>query len=420
MRIAILGAPGSGKGTQAKLLSDRYRVPQISTGDLLREAAKDEKRLDQETRDVMQAGQLVSDEIVLELLEERLRRKDAKRGFIIDGYPRNIPQAQALDTLLGMLGRALQISIYVEVDDEVLVKRITGRVGCEDCGTIFNRHYSPPRVRGKCDNCDGKLVSRSDDNTRTVAVRIKVYHEETSPLINYYKAQHKLRTVPAMGNIDEIQQKICDIVDLEIRPLEVKTLETAAETLDEEVSTIIAGGQINRVIPTPESLAKKKRKAKAVSAKAASAARSATTSKKTARKKATSKKTGSRKTIVAKGTGKPTVNKSAAKKTVTKKAASKAAVEKRPVTKKTTSKRAPVTKKASTKKVARKTAPVRKTASKQAAVKKKAVKKKASKKVSKQAAVKKKASKKVSKQAATKKVTKKVAKKTTKKKVAAK
>ena len=407
MRIAILGAPGSGKGTQAKSLSERYRVPQISTGDLLREAVKDEKKLDQQTRDIMRAGQLVSDEIVLELLEERLRRKDTKRGFVIDGYPRNIPQAQALDTLLGMLGRSLQISIYVEVDDQVLVKRITGRAGCEDCGAIYNRHYSPPKTRGKCDNCGGKLVSRSDDNAKTVAVRIGVYHEDTSPLINYYKAQHKLRTVPAMGNIEDIQQKICDIIDLEIRPLEVKTLETAAETLDEEVSTIIAGGQINRVIPTPESLAKKKRKAKAVSAKAASTARSAATAgKKTASKNAINKKTGTRKTTAAKGASTPTTKKPAVKKTGIKKTSSK----------KISAKKKVATKKVATKKVAKKAAPVHKTARKKAVVKKAPAKKKGVKKKG----VKKKVSKNISKRTATKKVTKKVAKKTTKKKAAAK
>ena len=130
MRIAILGGPGSGKGTQAKLLSERYRVPQISTGDLLREAVKSDKKLGKDVKAAMDAGNLVDDEIVLQLLEERLRRKDTKRGFIIDGYPRNIPQAQALDALLGMLGKSLQISINMDVDDEVMSKRITGRTNC--------------------------------------------------------------------------------------------------------------------------------------------------------------------------------------------------------------------------------------------------------------------------------------------------
>lgn len=256
MRIAILGAPGSGKGTQAESLAARYRVPRISPGDLLREAVADDDKLAGETRKTVAAGKPVADKIVMTLLEERLRARDSKRGFIIDGFPGNIPQAQALDTLLGMLGRALQITIYVKVDDETLVQRITGRMRCDQCGAVYNRRYAPPKVRGRCDNCDGKVVSANRGNAKTAAARVGKYHEETTPLLAYYKAQHKLRTVAAAGDVEEIQQKICDIVDLEIRPLEIKTLETAAQTLDEEVSTIIAGGQISRITSPPEGPAK--------------------------------------------------------------------------------------------------------------------------------------------------------------------
>ena len=175
MRIALLGAPGSGKGMQAESLAVRYRVPRISTGDLLRAAAADDDKLDEETRAAVAAGQPVADEVVLALLDERLRARDSKRGYIIDGFPGNIPQAQALDTLLGMLGRALQITIHVKVDDKTLVQRITGRMRCEQCGAAYNRRNAPPKVRGKCDNCDGKVVAASDDNAKTAAVRVGEY-----------------------------------------------------------------------------------------------------------------------------------------------------------------------------------------------------------------------------------------------------
>ena len=248
MRIAILGGPGSGKGTQAKMLSDHYRVPQISTGDMLRDAIKAGSDLGIQVTGAMEQGRLVDDEIVLRLLDERLRRKDTKRGFIVDGYPRNIPQAQAFDNLLGLLGRALQIAIYVEVNDDVLVKRISGRFNCENCGTIYNSHFSPAQIDNVCDKCGkSQFVSREDDNPESVKTRIEVYHSATAPLITYYRAQHKLRTLRGDGDRFEIYEKLCEMVDMEVRPLEIKTLDTAEEYVQEEDTTIIAGGKINRV-----------------------------------------------------------------------------------------------------------------------------------------------------------------------------
>lgn len=275
MRIAILGGPGSGKGTQAILLSERYRVPQISTGDLLRDAVKDNNAPDSQIKDLMDSGQLIDDSIVLKLLEDRLRNKDTRRGFIIDGYPRSIPQAQTLDTLLGMLGRTLQIAINIEVDDDVLVKRVTGRSYCVQCSSIYNKHFSPPKISNKCDKCGStEFEARGDDTVKTAKVRLQVYHQETTPLITYYRAQHKLRTMAGVGEVDEIHQKLCDIIDLEIRPLEIKTLEVAVDTSDERDNTIIAGGQVNRV----EVSAKKKTPRKKIYSKK-------TTAKKTRSKK---------------------------------------------------------------------------------------------------------------------------------------
>lgn len=396
MRIAILGGPGSGKGTQAKMLSERYRVPQISTGDILRDAVKNDKKLGQEVQLAMESGNLVDDDLVLKILEERLRRKDTKRGFIIDGYPRNIPQAQALDALLGMLGKSLQIALNIDVEDGLLVKRISGRMSCAKCGAIYNRHFSPPKTKGVCDQCGGEnFESRADDNAKSVAVRINIYHQETTPLITYYRAQHKLRTMGGDGLMDEIHEKLCDIIDLEIRPLEIKTLETAAETNDVQDTTIIAGGQINRVEievkkkrpirkrPASKKLASKKPAAKKAAAKAVS--------KKTASKAKPARSKVAAKAPATKKAGKPPAKKKVTKKTIAKPAAKKAvakkATAKKPASKKSAAKKPPqkkATKKPAPKKPAAKKAPARKSPAKKpassAVKKKKATKKKTTRK----------------------------------------
>ncbi len=376
MRVAIIGGPGSGKGTQAKLLSERYRVPQISTGDLLRDAIKNDKGLSNEAKEAMAAGKLVDDAEVLKLLDDRLRKKDTKRGFLIDGYPRNIPQAQSLDTLLGMLGKSLQIAINIDVDSDDLVKRIVGRQGCEKCGSIFNKYFSPPKVKNQCDKCGEVLSSRVDDTAKTAGVRIKVYNEETAPLITYYRAQHKLRTMSGMGNVEEIHEKLCGLVDLEIRPLEVKTIEMAAQTNGETDSTVIAGGQINRIeLDEPPKKSKPKKK------KASSTRSKATPAKKVTSKKG-GKKASAKKALVRKATAKkapskkvppkkPGAKKTAVKKAPAKKTASKN-VAKKPAAKKTAAKK-PTAKKTSTKKTHSKT--TKKIAGKKTASKKKAAKK---------------------------------------------
>ena len=427
MRIAILGAPGSGKGAHAQALAARYRVPWLSPGELLRAAAADDQKLDRETREAVQAGRAVGDEVVMALLEERLRARDAKRGFIIDGFPLNIPQAQALDTLLGMLGRALQIAVYVKVDDEALVKHITGRLECEQCDAAFNRHSAPPTTRGKCDKCGGKLASRGG-GAKAAAVKVEAYHEETAPLIAYYKAQHKMRTVPAVGDAEQVRQKIADIVDLEIHPLEIQILETAAETFYEEINTIIVGGQINRIAPTPESQASKRRKARAASVTAAATPATATTdgkkvakkaagkpvAKKTVHKSVSGKKPPAKtpvkkvvKKVAKKAAAKVTATKKAATKPIAKKVAKKVAQKsavKATTTKKTTSqstRRKKVATKTSVKKVAKKVA--RKPVAKVTTTKKTASKSTSRKKVETKTSAKKTAKKPPVKKAAKKK-----------------
>jgi adenylate kinase len=221
MRIVLLGAPGSGKGTQAKLLVEKYKIPQMSTGDLLRAEVAAGTELGKKAKAAMDAGQLVSDDIVLGMIQNRLSKPDAKSGFILDGFPRNIPQAQSLDSMLARLGQQLQLALLVDVDKEVLMKRLTGRRTCSNaaCGAIYNVYFSPPKSAGKCDKCGSSLQQRSDDNEETVSKRLKVYEEQTAPLVAYYKAQNKLRSVRGVGAVSDIFKSITDVIEAQIRPL---------------------------------------------------------------------------------------------------------------------------------------------------------------------------------------------------------
>jgi len=219
MRIVLLGAPGSGKGTQAKLLVEKYKIPQMSTGDLLRAEVSAGTDLGKRAKAAMDAGQLVTDDVVLGMIQARLAKPDAKSGFILDGFPRNIPQAQSLDAMLARLGQPLQLALLVDVDTDVLLKRLTGRRTCGSCGAIYNIYFSSPKTANKCDKCGAALQHRSDDNEQTVANRLKVYQQQTAPLVNYYKAQGKLRTVRGVGAVSSIFKNVTDIIESQIRPL---------------------------------------------------------------------------------------------------------------------------------------------------------------------------------------------------------
>jgi adenylate kinase len=208
MRIILIGAPGSGKGTQAQRLSASQGIPQVSTGDLLREAVKAGTELGQRASKAMEAGQLVSDDIVLGIIKERLAQADAQQGFVLDGFPRNIPQAGALDTVLEELATPLDGVVLMDVDFNILLKRITGRRSCSDCGRIYNVHTSPPAKEGVCDACGGQLTQRVDDNEETVANRLKVYESETAPLVAFYEKRNLLRVVDAQGDIDDVYRRI--------------------------------------------------------------------------------------------------------------------------------------------------------------------------------------------------------------------
>ncbi len=213
MRIVLLGAPGSGKGTQAKRLVDHYGVVQISTGDLLRAAVAAGTELGRAAKSAMDAGQLVSDDIVLGMIRERLQQPDTSRGYILDGFPRNIPQAEALDTMLEELGQPLETAILLVVPFEDLLQRLTGRQTCADCGAVYNVHTNPSKEPGVCDVCGGKLTQRDDDNEETVSRRLKVFEDQTAPLIDYYATQGKLSSVDGTRDIDTITDDFHDILD---------------------------------------------------------------------------------------------------------------------------------------------------------------------------------------------------------------
>jgi adenylate kinase len=249
MRIILLGAPGSGKGTQARRLVDTYKVPQISTGDILRSAISEGAEAGQRVEEIMKSGGLVPDDLVIELVSQRVLKSDSRRGFILDGFPRNIPQAQELDTRLGWVSRPIQIAINFEVDEESLTQRLTGRRTCENCGAIYNVFLNPPAEAGRCDACgSAALRQRPDDNEETVAARLKVYHQETELLVQYYRAQHKLRTLNANGDTDEIFARLCEMIDREIRPLENKVVSIHGTLEGSTTHTTIVGGKIVREV----------------------------------------------------------------------------------------------------------------------------------------------------------------------------
>ena len=208
MRIVMLGAPGSGKGTQAKLLETDRGVPQISTGDLLRTAVAEGTELGLIARSVMESGELVSDAIVSAMIKERFGEADAAGGFILDGYPRTLAQAEDLNGVLGELGLELDAVILMDVSTGVLMKRLTGRRTCSKTGKLLNIYFSPPEELAACRDAGGELLRRDDDNEAAIANRLAVYERQTAPLIDYYRGRGLLKTVAAEGAVDAIQARL--------------------------------------------------------------------------------------------------------------------------------------------------------------------------------------------------------------------
>lgn len=208
MKLILLGAPGAGKGTQALKLVDHYSIPQISTGDLLRAAVADGTDLGKQANEYMTAGKLVPDEVVIGLIEERLKEDDCQSGFILDGFPRTVAQADKLKEITD-----IDAVVNVDVDTSILVDRLTGRRTCKNCNAMYHMVFNPPKQEGVCDACGGELYQRSDDNEETVTKRVETYSENTAPLIDYYKETDKVKDVNGQGGIDEIFQNILKVLE---------------------------------------------------------------------------------------------------------------------------------------------------------------------------------------------------------------
>ena len=204
MRLILLGPPGAGKGTQAANIVNKYQLPHISTGDIFRANIKQGTELGNRAKAFMDKGELVPDSLVVELIEDRLQQDDTKIGFMLDGFPRTLPQAEALDSVLANMGSTLNFVVNIVVDPSVLVERAVGRRICKDCGATYHIKFNPSKVEGVCDVCSGELYQRSDDNAETVENRISVYTNETAPLVDYYKDSGKLVTINGLQDIDKV------------------------------------------------------------------------------------------------------------------------------------------------------------------------------------------------------------------------
>lgn len=211
--IILLGPPGAGKGTQAKKLMDRFAIPQISTGDMLREAVTGGTDLGKKAKECMDSGTLVPDEVVIGIVKERLRKPDCDNGFILDGFPRTIPQAEALENVTRELGKDVDYVVSLDADDSELVERLSGRRTCRACGAMYHVLFNPPKEKGRCDKCGGELYQRDDDQETTIVNRLKTYKEMTEPLIKFYRNKGNLVTVAATGNIESIFAQIVAILD---------------------------------------------------------------------------------------------------------------------------------------------------------------------------------------------------------------
>lgn len=212
MKIIMLGAPGAGKGTQAKQIADKFGIPHISTGDIFRANIKEGTELGKKAKGYMDAGELVPDELVCDLVVDRIQKDDCENGFILDGFPRTIPQAEALTEALNAIGQKMDYAVDIEVEDAQIVERMGGRRACPGCGATYHIINIPPKKEGICDRCGSEIILRDDDKPETVQNRLNVYHEQTQPLIDYYKAQGILSSVDGTQPMDQVFADIIGIV----------------------------------------------------------------------------------------------------------------------------------------------------------------------------------------------------------------
>jgi adenylate kinase len=212
MVLLLLGAPGSGKGTQAKFLIDALKIPQLSTGDMLRAAVKAETRLGVEAASYMQKGMLVPDALVLGLIEERIQQPDCKNGFILDGFPRNTAQADALKNVLAKVGKQIDRVVAIDVNEAELIQRLAGRRTCKGCGAGYHTSFQAPKSPGVCDKCGGELIQRNDDQEDVIRQRLVVYSQQTAPLLDYYADSGRLRKVAGVGAPQEIFKRISEVL----------------------------------------------------------------------------------------------------------------------------------------------------------------------------------------------------------------
>ena len=213
MRVILFGAPGSGKGTQAKKLMQDRNIPQVSTGDMLRAAVAAKTDLGLKAQLIMDSGQLVSDDIMLGLIRERLQEPDTASGFVLDGFPRTLNQAAGLEELLDEIGAPLDVAVLMDIDFDILMKRLTGRRTCSKTGKLLNIHFSPPHEIDQCRKAGGELIHREDDNERTIGERLDVYRRQTEPVVDYYRTRDKLKTIDADGSVDEVYERLLEVLD---------------------------------------------------------------------------------------------------------------------------------------------------------------------------------------------------------------
>ena len=210
VRVVLLGPPGAGKGTQAKLLRDRFEACQISTGDILRKAVADKTPLGEEAGRYLSRGELVPDDVIVRLVGERLKQKDCANGFVLDGFPRTLPQAESLEGILKTMALPLDAVLSIQAPHDVIVQRLAGRRNCQNCGALYHVDFDPPSNGETCDCCDGRLQQRDDDREETVTTRLQVYESQTAPLANYYRERGTLREIDGVGKVEDIQERIVE------------------------------------------------------------------------------------------------------------------------------------------------------------------------------------------------------------------